>query len=638
MNTNALVLPRHPAHPRTVSGLKRLASIAIPLLFSVLSLLTASAVEPFSYRGYVSVVPEMGTTMTLNFSGKKVTGTLEARSIIGENIRLPGTSIKFTGTLAGTWEGSGNITGTYRGTGGPEQNERAGTFTISKSGLATVLFHSTGLYYNDYIFTPIGKVYTPTEGDSDPSSPGGQGEGVVIMENQSGMNAHLCVEPEQFGDPNRVAPGGSRQYLAPPGAAKVFAVRSGSQIDSLSVTVPEGGSIRVVLNASNKLVLMQDKEGGNKNTTKKKKTTKKDEIDPDEIESITLVPGSFKMSPGEKSPFPQVFGVMKTSRESVELKDMEIGWTGGKMINIETDEGGGFSVSKNAPPGEKLGLTARLRIGMRELTARAIIVVADEEDLKKERGAITVSARIAYNQRPADPDLADTKWTPTPVPEDWPKLPLSADVTLTGPDGVVGKITLTGDCRHRFENLKKGQYRAELSNIRLPRLPGGYVENPDSPFRNSWTTLPNGEKWEGTLSLDCSVHIPKDYRGYVYGLVTYKGTPVPDAKVTIAGATWGEVKEVKTDSKGNYRINTDKMRGDTYKFMVVKMNNVRDGKLWASPEDMLDIAGVRDQEPLKVEVPLFNPNGVEIPIECLTRKEIFKDNGDWMNDIPSVPK
>jgi hypothetical protein len=596
-----------------------------------------SAVEPFSYRGYVSVVPEMGTTMTLNFNGNKVTGTLEARSIIGENVRLPGTSIKFTGTLSGSWEGSGSITGTYRGTGGPEQNERAGTFTVSKSGLATVLFHSTGLYYNDYIFTPIGKVYTPTEGDSGTTGTAGQGEGVIVMENQSGMNAHLCVEPEQFGDPNRVAPGGSRQYLAPPGGAKVFAVRGGSQIDSLSVTVPEGGSIRVVLNGSNKLVLMQDKESGTKNTTKKKKTTKKDEIDPDEIESITLVPGSFKMSPGERSPFPQVFGVMKTSRESVELKDMEISWTGGKSINIETDEGGGFTVSKNAPVGDRLTLTARLRVGMRELNARAPIQVVEPGDDKKERGAITVSARIAYSLRPADPDLAE-KWTATPVPDDWPKKPLSADVTLTGPDGVVGKITLTGDCTHRFENLKKGQYRAGLSNIRLPQLPGGYVENPDSPFRNSWTTLPNGDKWEANLSLDCSVHLPKDYRGYVHGLVTYKGTPVPDAKVTFAGMTWGEVKEVMTDSKGNYRINTDKMRGDTYKFMVVKMNNVRDGKLWASPEDLLDIAGTRDQEPHKVEVPLFNPNGVEIPIECLTRKEIFKDNGDWMNDIPSVPK
>jgi hypothetical protein len=99
-----------------------------------------------------------------------------------------------------------------------------------------------------------------------------------------------------------------------------------------------------------------------------------------------------------------------------------------------------------------------------------------------------------------------------------------------------------------------------------------------------------------------------------------------------------QVNVAVTDSGGNYRINTDKMDSGTYTLRALKMVNVTEGKLWASPNDVMDIASNKNQEPIKVEVPPSNPNGVEIEIECLTRGEIFKDTGAWQKDVPGVPK
>jgi hypothetical protein len=66
---------------------------------------------------------------------------------------------------------------------------------------------------------------------------------------------------------------------------------------------------------------------------------------------------------------------------------------------------------------------------------------------------------------------------------------------------------------------------------------------------------------------------------------------------------------------GQYRVTAQRyVRGET----------TIDAYPEADPGDLLDIAKNRNQQPIMVTLPVTTIGGLAIPIECLTRREIFR--------------
>jgi hypothetical protein len=141
------------------------------LSLSALFLNTASAQGTFQYSGHLESDSVRSAQMNLSISGSNVAGNLRLNAVCQSNARLPGAEFNFSGTLNGTWEG-GAISGIWTGKviWCDKAEPRSGQMTITASQ-GGIHFNSTGSYYNRYIFTPLGKVYRPSETPVAPGPP-----------------------------------------------------------------------------------------------------------------------------------------------------------------------------------------------------------------------------------------------------------------------------------------------------------------------------------------------------------------------------------------------------------------------------------------------------------------------------------
>lgn len=357
---------------------------------------------------------------------------------------------------------------------------------------------------------------------------------------------------------------------------------------------------------------------------KEPKTPPEEEIDPNRVTDLVMLPSLLAMAPGETAELPYVQAVIGDEAQRVNVPESALSWGGLPAGPLDLRDGKLF-LGLSARDGAEIPFSVTVTLGALRQTLDGRVRVYAKEQL----GSISGIVYFVYS--------------PTLIPG--PGLrPRSAEVELhrgTSLGSPIAVIPAAADGSFRFDNLPKGYYVVGVRKLVPPAFPAGYVLNVGSaPWRSTTTAIPD-RVWVETanemqvvwdrqhISVGANVFQPPATDGAIYGRVYRNDKGVEGVTVWAhqVGST-GVKAQVRTNKNGNYVLKIDDLPGGTYWITAEKYVTPQ----WAGPDDLLDVASTRLETPILVSSPLSDPRGVEVNIEVDTRNAIF--GGDRTPIVP----
>ncbi|MBU1174524.1 MAG: carboxypeptidase-like regulatory domain-containing protein [Alphaproteobacteria bacterium] len=340
-----------------------------------------------------------------------------------------------------------------------------------------------------------------------------------------------------------------------------------------------------------------------------------DEIDPDSVTDVILLPSLLAMSPGEFAELPFVQAVVGDEAQRVYVPDSSLRWGSLPAGSLEMRDGK-FFLRESAKDGEEIPFEVLVTLGERQWTLAGKVRVYGKQPLGSISGFVTFDYSPGIYPYPAlDPKSAEVE--------------LHRGTTLGAPIAV---IMANADGSYRFENLPEGYYVIGVRKLVPPDFPPGYVlDTGSAPWRSMTVSIPD-EVWVEAadamqvvwdrqhISVSAKVRLPPKTEGAIYGRVHYRDKGIEGVTVIArqVGST-GVKREVTSGRDGVYILEIDDLPGGTYWITAEKYVTPR----WAGPDDLLDIASTRQETPILVSSPLSDPRGLEFHIELDTRIAIF---------------
>ena len=577
-------------------------------------------------------------TLELHFDGNNVSGRLQAKGVSEKYIRLPSTDATFAPIpLNGTWEADDTtIFASWKGGDFidgvliPDYPTR-GNLSIKlaeRDGKKVVYLHRIDSSSTGYVFPLKGVVYTPPDADNsdDPAAgngywdPVGSWSGVefdcpfkTVLEKSGAVTVTITCENDEpeyrKGKWNRQGNG-----------IKVKWSRATMKEHEL-----EKSTFHAFFDGANCLILDGGDDDGARlfrdSSRKKRKPSSSETIDPKKIKSIVLIPGRLRAEPEKPRALPEIYGVHSETGEQLLLKDPDVVWLIGTKASTD---GTRLTVRKGVKNGTTFSIQADVLLGYRSYQAKAEIEVVE----KLVTGYILGKVKYYYTR------------TKRPYPEEWPRHPQSAIVSLAGPGGE-RRQNVGPDGVYHFKDLERGRYKSHLHNVKTGKLPVGWQPSSNQPDIWRFYDIPRidyqgSENWEVKRRiLDWNLKQQLSGGGCVYGLVTYKGKPVDDADVTLVGHMGRQLKKAVTNNYGEYQIKPDELDGGEYTISALKMMGGKDqgyadlnmggkSRRWASSDDLIGPVEAGREVPKYIGIPLGDPRGVRIDIPCSSRGELFK--------------
>ncbi|WP_323770778.1 carboxypeptidase-like regulatory domain-containing protein [Antarctobacter sp.] len=336
-----------------------------------------------------------------------------------------------------------------------------------------------------------------------------------------------------------------------------------------------------------------------------------DEIDPDTVTGFQMLPGLMWLKLGESMHVPSIRAVLEDEARLVWVPDTALNWTLGTGLERKD---GKFFVAASAKDKTEIPYEVRIRLGHHDTTLKGRVKVMKDVPLG------SISGRIYFEYSPL--------LKPVPILR-----PLSAEVELhfgTRVGGPGRAVKVGADGRFAFDKLRADYYRVVVRSLVPPAFPGGYeLDRGSAPWLSQ--TIAIGEQpvlystpetiWHHkTVAVFAKVILPPDTDGAIYGRVHHNDKGIEGVTVWAhqVGST-GVKRKVSSGKDGFYLLKIDDLAGGTY--VITAEKYVRAG--WAGPQDLLDVAKNRLENPILVSSPLSDPRGVEINIEVDTRYDIF---------------
>lgn len=352
-----------------------------------------------------------------------------------------------------------------------------------------------------------------------------------------------------------------------------------------------------------------------------------EDINPDDVTDLILLPRLLAMSPGESVEFPDVLAVIGEEARRVFLPKAAMKWIEVPPGPLEIRDGTQFFLTASAQNGAEIPFQVAVDLGDGERVLEGKVRVFAKEQLGSISGVVYFD------------------YSPTLMPN--PRLrPKSAEVELhrgTYLGAPIAVIKAAADGSFRFDNLPKGYYVVGVRKLDPPDFPSGYVlDTGSAPWRSMTTAVPDEVFVEAAdemqlvwdrehISVGAKVVQPPVTDGAVYGRVHYKDKGIEGVTVLArqVGST-GVKQSVTSGRDGFYLLKINDLPGGTYWITAEKYVTPR----WAGPDDLLDTASTRLQTPILVSVPLYDPRGVEISIELDSRNAIFGGSRTPVEPIP----
>ncbi|MCB1379934.1 MAG: carboxypeptidase regulatory-like domain-containing protein [Alphaproteobacteria bacterium] len=484
------------------------------------------------------------------------TGKIVIQSICEQNVHLGGADLTFNGQLSGTWESkTASIDGEWQGTehfcGTDQQNNGAFKFFRKEEAAAKPVLHLRLTGKRGR----YGWNFPPTD------------------------RKYLSVKPSSA----TVASGGEDGSAGKDGAPPPEVTEDGST----SKTKP-------------------DKTGRDGAT--------EEDIDPDRVTGILLLPSETTAAPGEPAERPTVFAIMGDTADKVPVPDDLIEWTLPRGLAIENQA---FMVSGKAKDGDRIPFSVKVKLSLtKRFEAEGTVHVSTARF-----GSIAGRVYMSYNY---------------PRIRGGPQVLRKATVELhPNGDGPPLRRTVTGpDGSYRFDRLPQGGYQVVVTGFQHDDFPDGYrLDKPNGPWKGYVTWIPKYKDYfhpdPETATWDhekASVEIEligPDYDARpdaVSGRIIYKDNGVKGVTVRAdrLGSEGGGTR-VTSGTDGRYTIWIKDLEPGTYWLRAEKY--VVSG--WAGPDDLLDVASARDERSVLFTVPFFGVDRISLDIEVLTRHEIF---------------
>jgi hypothetical protein len=350
---------------------------------------------------------------------------------------------------------------------------------------------------------------------------------------------------------------------------------------------------------------------GTKKADTKKVPPGEEEIDPDKVTGFQLMPRVMWLKPGESMEVPVVRAILGDEARLVWMPETALEWSVGTGLERKD---GKFFVAAGAKDKSEIPYSVRIRFGHHDTTLKGRVKVVKDVPLGSIAGGIYFD------------------YSPSIIPN--PRLrPLSAEAELHFGTriGGTGRVVKVGaDGKFFFDNLRADSYRVVVRSLVPPKFPNGYeLDTGSAPWSSNTITI--GEQprlysapveiWKhDTVAVYAKVVLPPDTAGAIYGRVYQRDKGVGGVTVWAhqVGSS-GVKRSVTSRSDGFYLLKIDDLSGGTY--VITAEKYVRDG--WAGPDDLLDLAKNKREDPILVSSPLSDPRGVEIDIELDTRYAIF---------------